>query len=131
MACYLYTLVKIIHLFERGIVWLHGKLDKKQFLILSSILVALTAGLAAVILKMLVHFFQAAGTRDYDFPLGGIVPVVLPVIGILLTVWFVQKHLKGKLGRGNANVLHAIAKKGSKLPADQMYSHVVTSALTV
>jgi chloride channel protein, CIC family len=124
-------LVKIIHLFEQGIVWLHGKLDKKQFLILSSILVALTAGMAAVILKMLVHFFQQAGTRDYNFPLGGIVPVVLPVIGILLTVWFVQKHLKGKLGRGNANVLHAIAKKGSKLPADQMYSHVVTSALTV
>lgn len=123
--------MKAIRLIERFIEWLHGKLDKKQFLILSSILVGLTAGLAAVVLKILVHFFHQAVTSDYFAFLKGALPAVLPVVGILLTVFFVQKHLKGKLGRGNANVLHAIAKKGSRLPADQMYSHIVTSALTV
>jgi CIC family chloride channel protein len=124
-------LAKIIRVIEQFIEWLHSKLDKKQFLILSSILVGLTAGLAAVVLKMLVHFFHRIATADYDFYFKGALPVILPVAGILLTVFFVQKHLKGKLGRGNSNVLHSIAKKGSRLPADQMYSHVVTSALTV
>lgn len=124
-------MAKILRVIERFIEWLHGKLDKKQFLILSSILVGLTAGLAAVVLKMLVHFFQLAVKHDYDFQFKGALAIVLPVVGILLTVFFVQKHLKGKLGRGNANVLHAIAKKGSRMPADQMYSHIVTSALTV
>ncbi len=121
----------MIRIFERFIEWLHSRLDKKQFLILSSVLVGLTAGLAAVVLKMLVHFFHRAVTNDYDFAFKGVLPIILPVVGIVLTVFFVQKHLKGKLGRGNANVLHAIAKKGSRLPADQMYSHVITSALTV
>lgn len=124
-------MTSILRVIERFIEWLHSKLDKKQFLIFSSILVGLTAGTAAVVLKTLVHFFQELATHDYDFRFKGALPIVLPVVGILLTVFFVQKHLKGKLGRGNANVLQAIAKKGSRLPADQMYSHVVTSALTV
>lgn len=80
---------------------------------------------------MLVHFFQVAVKYDYGSSFNYALPIVLPVVGILLTVFFVQKHLKGKLGRGNANVLQSIAKKGSRLPPDQMYSHVVTSALTV
>jgi len=124
-------LAKLIRIFERFIEWLHGRLDKKQFLIFSSILVGLTAGLAAVVLKLLVHFFHEVVKHDYHVKFQFIVPILLPIIGILLTVFFVQKHLKGKLGRGNANVLQAIARKGSRLPADQMYSHIVTSALTV
>lgn len=124
-------MAKLIRIIERFIEWLHGRLDKKQFLILSSILVGLTAGLAAVVLKLLVHYIRLAATHDYHIGLQGVLPIILPVVGILLTVFFVQKHLKGKLGRGNANVLQAIARKGSRLPPDQMYSHIVTSALTV
>jgi len=116
---------------ENFIEWLHGKLDKKQFLILSSMLVGLSAGLAAVILKSLVHFIQAAATKDYHIELQYAFYLVLPCAGVLLTVWVVQRFLRGKLGRGNSNILYAIAKKGSRLPPDQMYSHVLTSALTV
>ncbi|MBI3512000.1 MAG: chloride channel protein [Bacteroidetes bacterium] len=94
-------------------------------------LVGITAGLAAVILKLLVHYISFAATYDYHIPHQYVFYLVLPSLGILLTVFFVKKVLKGKLGRGNANVLHAIAKKGARLPADQMYSHVITSALTV
>jgi chloride channel protein, CIC family len=122
---------KLFRLVEIFIEWLHGKLDKKQFLIFSSILVGLTAGLAAVVLKSIVHFIQKWLTRDYHLENQYIFYLVLPTIGILLTVFFVRKFLNGKLGRGNSNILYSIAKKGSRLPADQMFSHVVTSALTV
>ena len=43
---------------ERGIGWIHKKLNEKQFLIFSSVLVGLSAGLAAVILKLLVHYIR-------------------------------------------------------------------------
>jgi CIC family chloride channel protein len=122
---------KILHPVERAIDWLHNKLDKKQFLILSSIFVGLTAGLAAVALKWTVHQLQLLITHDYGNKYQYIPALILPLIGILLTVFFVQKFLKGKLGRGNSNILHSIAKKSSNLPKDQMYSHLVTSALTV
>lgn len=94
-------------------------------------LVGISAGLAAVILKKLVHFIQQLITHDYHVRYQYILYLIFPLIGILLTVLFVQKVLKGKLGRGNSNVLYSIAKKGSRLPPDQMYSHIITSALTV
>jgi CIC family chloride channel protein len=117
--------------YERIINWLHDKLSQRQFLIFSAMLVGFTAGLAAVVLKMSVHYIHLAITHDYHIKYQYYFYLVFPALGILLTVWFVQKRLKGKLGRGNANILYAIAKKSSFLPKDQMYSHVVTSALTV
>lgn len=122
------TVIKFI---ENGIEWLHDRLDKKQFLILSSILVGLTAGLAAIILKMLVHAIQGWMTRDYGLISDRFLFLVGPLLGIVLTVFIVKRFFNGKLGRGNSNILYAIAKKNARLPKDQMYSHVLTSALTV
>ncbi len=111
--------------------WAHNKLNPRQFLIFSSILVGITAGLAAVTLKTAVHYIHLAITHDYNVKYQYVLYLFFPTVGILLTVFFVQKHLKGKLGRGTANILHAIAKKSSILPKDQMYSQIITSALTV
>lgn len=122
---------KIIFYYENLIDWVHQKLTPRQFLFFSSILVGISAALAAVVLKFVVHY--AHDLILYDYQLSGqfIWYLALPCLGILLTVLFVQTHLNGKLGRGAANVLRAIAKKSSFLPRDQMYSHVVSSALTV
>jgi len=122
---------KYLKLIEFLINWLHGKLTARQFLIFSSILVGITAGLAAIILKVAVHYIRVAILYDYHIPYQYFFYLLFPSIGILLSVWFVQKHLKGKLGRGTANILHAMAKKSGFLPQDQMYSHVVTSGLTI
>lgn len=111
--------------------WLHEKLTQRQFLIFSSIIVGLTAGIAAVVLKLFVHYIHLALTYDYGIKYQYYLYLIFPSIGILLTVFFVKRHLKGKLGRGSANILYSIAKKSSILPKDQMYSHIVTSALTV
>lgn len=122
---------KYIRLYEAFINWLHGKLNPRQFLIFSSILVGITAGFAAVILKSAVHYLRLGITYDYHLPYQYIFYLIFPVIGILLTVWFVNRILKGHLGRGTANILYAIARKSSFLPRDQMYSHIITSTLTV
>ena len=120
-----------IHFYERGINWVHSKLNKRQFLIFSSMLVGLTAGLAAVALKSIVNYIHHAIVYNYNIPFQYILYIFFPLIGLLTTVYFVQKVLKGKLGRGTANVLYSIAKKSAFLPKDQMYSHIFSSALTV
>lgn len=116
---------------ESLISWWSDKFTSRQILVVSSIFVGLTAGLAAVILKTAVYYIHHAITQNYHIKYQYFLYLVFPTIGILLSVWFVQKHLNGKLGRGTANILRAIAKKSSFLPKDQMYTHVVTSALTV
>jgi H+/Cl- antiporter ClcA len=49
----------------------------------------------------------------------------------LLTVLFVRFMVRGDIGHGLPSVLLAISRKGSKLPAKNMYSSLIASTLTV
>lgn len=107
-----------------------NKLSRKQFVFLASILVGLTAGLAAILLKTFVHyiFFIATYEKLSNFKY---LYLILPVIGIFLTVLVVKKILKGKLNKGLSQIHYSIAKKSSILPKNQMYDQVITSSLTI
>ncbi len=124
--------LKKINYIEKGINWIHEQTNEKQFLIFASILVGVTAGIAAVILKVFVHairYYLVEGFfLKYDFKY---LYLILPVIGIGLTVLIVKYFFKNQLNRGNTAILFAIAKKSSFLPFNQMYLHVITSGLTV
>ncbi|MBL7931174.1 MAG: chloride channel protein [Bacteroidia bacterium] len=111
------------------IIWIQHKLSPKQFVIFSAILIGLTAGLAAVVLKLFVHFlFKNTSLLSGDEQ---VYVAMFPIVGLALCVIFIKYFNRNKLGKGLANILHAIAKKSSILPKDQTYSHIITSALTV
>jgi len=123
---------KKINIIEKGINWIHDKTNEKQFLIFSSILVGCTAGIAAVVLKLFVFSIKHYLVEGYLLRLHfKHLYLILPLIGIGLTVLVVKYFFKNQLNRGNTAILYAIAKKSSFLPFQQMYSHVITSALTV
>jgi CIC family chloride channel protein len=123
--------MKFLRSYEHLINWLHLKLNKRQFLIVASMLVGLTAGIAAVLLKVTVHYIHFWITADHHFRYQYYLYLIFPLIGVLLTVYIVKKFFNGKLGRGTANILHSIMRKSAILPKDQMYSHLITSAITV
>jgi CIC family chloride channel protein len=56
---------------------------------------------------------------------------MLPVIGIVLTVFVIKKFLGGSIEKGTSQILFAVAKKASIIPKKQMYAQIVTSSLTV
>lgn len=118
-------------LIKKPISYLGQKLSARQFLIVSSILVGLTSGLAAVLVKYLVHtigqlvsFYSITYEDFFLFAL-------FPLIGIGLTVFYVKYFLNGKIQKGSPEIVYAIAKKSSKISPQQTYSHMITSALTV
>jgi predicted transcriptional regulator len=123
---------KKINYIEKAINWIHEKTNEKQFLIFASILVGISSGIAAVILKLFVfgirHYLVDGFFLKYDFKY---LYLILPVIGIGTTVLIVKYFFKNQLNRGNTAILFAIAKKSSFLPFHQMYSHIITSGLTV
>ena len=117
-----------IHVFR----YLQRRLNEKQFLILSSILVGASCGLAAVILKLFAHninLFVARYSGNYqDFFLF----TLFPLVGLSLTVAYIRYFVKkGEFMKGSADIVYSIAKRSSTLPESQMYSHVVSSAFTV
>ena len=83
--------MKLFYSHEWIINWLHSKLSSKQFLILSSVLVGLTAGLTAVLLKTLVHYIHLAIIYNYHFRFQYYLYLIFPLIGILLTVYMVKQ----------------------------------------
>ena len=121
-----------INYIEKSINWIHEKTNEKQFLIFSSVLVGLSAGLAAVILKSFVFIIRQYFLENYllqfDYKY---LYLILPLIGIGLTVLIVKYFFRNQLERGTSSILYTIAKKSSFLPFHQMYSHIITSGLTV
>jgi CIC family chloride channel protein len=124
--------LKQLNIFEKLIDKIHGYLNEKQFLIFSSILVGLTAGIAAVILKSFVHFIRTDVVEGYlntqELRLSFI---LLPMIGIGITLLIIKRFYKNVLNKGISIILQAIAKKSSFLPFHHMWAHIVTSGITV
>ncbi|HOZ86439.1 MAG TPA: chloride channel protein [Bacteroidia bacterium] len=122
-------ILKLIFRANKLVIWIQHSLSPKQFVIFSAILIGLTAGLAAVLLKLVVHFLiKSIESLSYD---SQVYTAMFPIVGIALCVLFIHYMNRNKLGKGIANILYAIAKKSSLLPKDQTYSHVISSALTV
>ncbi|TND09171.1 MAG: chloride channel protein, CIC family [Bacteroidetes bacterium] len=111
--------------------WRTKHISNRNFLIVASLAVGMVAGIAAIALKYTVHGIQLGLDYIKNFSGGTVFLFLFPIIGILLTVYYVQRFRRGKLGRGVANILYAIAKKSSNVERDKIYSHVISSALTV
>ncbi|QHS57395.1 chloride channel protein [Mucilaginibacter sp. 14171R-50] len=111
--------------------WLRTKLSHSQFLILSGILVGFTAGLAGVILKLLVHYIHFIITNKVHFSRQLIFYGLFPVMGITLTALIVKYFFKGQDRKGVPAILYEIARNSSFVSHVKMYSQVIQSAVTV
>ena len=110
--------------------WRIKYISNRNFLVFLSVLVGIICAIAAVVLKASVHYIEAYLQNDLNLPYKGTLYFVFPVIGILLTVWFVKRFLGGHLGRGISPILFVISRKGSKVERHKTWSHLVTSAIT-
>nr|WP_236025374.1 chloride channel protein [Flavobacterium geliluteum] len=106
-------------------------LTPKQFIFLSSVLVGISCALAVIVLKTFAHSVFSFATYINGILKISFINSILPIIGILLTVFVVKKVLNGSIQKGTSQILYAVAKKASIIPKKQMYAQIVTSSLTV
>ncbi len=117
--------------FRKVINFLRLRIELKTFIILCSIAVGITSGLAAVLMKNTVHFFQQEPTKyfhevglDYFIPL-------MPLIGILLSIAIVKFFFGGRMIIGLSNIIYRIIRKSSDIPKQDLFSHLITSGITI
>ena len=110
--------------------WIRDKLSPRQFIFFSSILVGLSAGLAAIVLKLFVHYIFKFISSGVSFKSQWFY-ICLPVLGILLTALIVRFVLKGKLDKGLTSLHLQIRRKSGFVPKEQMYAQILTSSVTV
>jgi len=126
-------LKKYINKLENGIAWSQGLISNKQFIFLSSVMVGISSAFAVIVLKTFAHkiFVFATYVTNISIFKYAYIKVILPIIGIMLTVFVIRKFLGGSIEKGTSQILYAVAKKASIIPRKQMYAQIVTSSLTV
>ncbi|MGZ3919372.1 MAG: chloride channel protein, partial [Bacteroidia bacterium] len=71
---------------EKGVNWIHERLNEKQFLVFSSILVGISAVLSALILKMFVHYIRHYIMEEHLFHFKyKYLYLMMPLLGLALT----------------------------------------------
>ncbi|SCX93138.1 chloride channel protein [Flavobacterium caeni] len=122
---------KLLRTIEKWLLWGQLKLTGKQFVFLSAVLVGISAALAVIVLKTFAHWVFVFATYINGILKLSFINSVLPIVGILLTVFVVRRVLGGTIEKGTSQILYAVAKKAGIIPKKQMYAQIVTSSLTV
>lgn len=106
-------------------------LSGHRFLYLVAAFVGLAVGIAAVIIKNLVHFIEEALSHAIEGDYQKILIIVLPITGITLAVVFIKYINRKPVRHGIPGVLFAISRNNAIIRAHNMYSSIVSSVLTV
>jgi CIC family chloride channel protein len=106
-------------------------LSGHRFLYILSAIVGLGVGLAAVIIKNLVHFIREALENGFHGEYSRYYIFILPIVGIALAVVYIRYLNKRPVGHGIPGVLFSISKNNGRIRSHNLYSSVITSALTV
>jgi chloride channel protein, CIC family len=104
---------------------------ERHFLYILSFIVGIFSGLAALILKNLIHLVASKLTSWFEVDSISYLFLVYPLIGILLTVLFVKFVIKEDIGHGVSKILYAISRQSSRIKNHNTWSSMVASSLTI
>jgi CIC family chloride channel protein len=113
------------------VAWRIAKIPERQFLYILSLIVGIFSGLAALILKNLIHFVENELTDWFAVDAISYWYLVYPLIGITLTVLFVKYVVKDDIGHGVSKILYSISRGGSRLKSHNTWSSMVASPFTI
>ena len=118
-------------LFLRFVLWREKHVKEKTFVLFVAFLVGLFGGLAAIILKTLIHVISGALTSQVDISAGNYVYILFPSIGVVIAALYVRYVVKDDISHGVTRVLYAISQNKSRLKRHNIYTSVVASSITI
>lgn len=113
------------------IAWRIANISERNFMYILSLIIGLASGIAALILKNMIHFVADNLTHLLEVDGISYLYLIYPLIGIFLTVLFVRYIIKDDIGHGISKILYAISQKSSRLKPHNTYSSIIASSLTI
>ena len=112
--------------------WRLAHLSDRQFMILLAVPTGILAGVAAVLIKFFAHsirdLFFYIRTLNSSFDL---LFIILPSIGILLTIIVIRYIIRREVGHGIPGLLYALSRNKGIVKPYTTFASIITSALTV
>lgn len=113
------------------VTWRERHFKERSFLVFLALVVGLLCGLAAQLLKYIIHLISSLLTSHFTATSENYLYLVYPVAGILLTTLFVRYVVKDNISHGVTRVLYAISRRKSRLKKRNIYASLVASGITI
>lgn len=117
--------------FMRFLVWREHHISERTFLIFLALLVGIFGGIAAQLLKFLIHHIGRLLTSTVDEHSGNWLYILLPTLGVVITAIYVRFFVKDNISHGVTRVLWAISQNKSRLKRHNIYTSLVASSVTI
>ncbi len=117
--------------FMRLLVWRERHIKEKTFVSILALAVGILGGLAALVLKWLIHAISGFLTSHMSITGGNYLYLLYPLVGILITSLFVKYVVRDNISHGVTRVLYALSQNKSRLKKHNMYTSVLASSITI
>lgn len=118
-------------LFMKFLVWREHNISERTFLMFLALIVGVLGGLAAQLLKFLIHVISGTLTSQIDIHSGNYLYILLPTLGVVITALFVRFVVKDNISHGVTRVLWAISQNKSRLKRHNIYTSLLASSVTI
>jgi CIC family chloride channel protein len=111
--------------------WRARRMNAYYFMMIAGTITGFLTGLAAVVLKNLVHLIKAFIDSSFPEQMTNYFYFVFPIIGLILVYIFIKYVLRKTVGHGIPSVLYAISKNNAYIKPHNMFSSIISSSITV
>ena len=111
--------------------WRERHLKENQFIIILSLFIGIITGLAAQLLKFLIHLISNLLTSHFILTDANWLYLLYPAVGIFACCLFVRFVVKDNISHGVTRVLYAISQRKSRLKKKFMWASLISSSLTI
>ena len=115
---------------EKFLIWRIRNISEKQMLLILSVVIGILAAIAAVVLKTSVHYLEGWVRSVPGAHMGNWLFLVFPVIGILITVFYVRTFVKDDISHGVSRILYAISRNKGVMKLHNTWSSIVACTFT-
>lgn len=121
----------IYKFFLKLVVWRERHISEKNFVMVLALIVGIFCGVAAMLLKWLIHIISGALTAGVNIEAGNYIYIIYPVIGVVLVALYVRYIVRENISHGVTRVLYAISSNKSRLKKHNIYTSIVASSVTI
>jgi CIC family chloride channel protein len=107
------------------------KIPKRTLLILICILIGIVAGISAFLLKSVLGYVHHIIQLFENTNISNIFFIVLPTVGLFLTVTYVSIFHRNGLKKGISQIIDSVRNQSATIEPNQMYGHIFSSSLTI
>lgn len=111
--------------------WREDHIKERTFVLILALFVGIFGGLAAMLLKFLIHVISSTVTSRIDISAGNYLYILLPATGVILAALYVRYVVRDDISHGVTRVLYSISQNKSRLKRHNIYTSVVASSITI